>query len=196
MTTIFSDGFESGSFSFWTETTYKTAHLKCKIQLLNLARTLESLLLPQVAAMQTPTEPWLTYTTVYHRFYVRFDTLPTSGQGVLLGFLCNGSSNNTVLGIGLRYNNGPKWFVGYLKGGTYTLLYSSVNTPQTNTWYCLELKALVNASSGTVEAWIDGIKDNGLSDTTGFDNDDWGSMTGFCLPRQSDRINLSFVGIR
>jgi hypothetical protein len=87
------------------------------------------------------------------------------------------------MALGLKYSGGSvKFFAAYLKNGNIVNLFSSANTPQINTDYCLEIKASVSSSSGSVESWVDGVKDDGLSDASGFDNDDGGN------------INYAFVG--
>jgi hypothetical protein len=184
MTQLFANGFESGNFSSWTGNYTQNGTSQVQSSIVKSGSYPGQFTVTSSGGYADAYKDLgSSYTTVNQRFYVRFSALPASGQGVLLGFLANNSTNNTILGIGLRYSGGSaKWFVGYLKAGSYTLLYSSANTPQTNTWYCLEVKAVINSSSGTVEAWINGVKDNSLCDTSGFNNTAWGN------------INRAFVG--
>jgi hypothetical protein len=195
MTTIFSSNFETGSFTgVWSGNYDQGGTSQVQNSIVKSGSYAAEFILTQndgYGYADAYKNLGSTYTTANYRLYVRFDTLPTSGQGVLLGFLTN-SSNNAILGIGLRYSSGAKWFVGYLKDGSYTLLYSSVNTPQTNTWYCVELKVIVDSSSGTVEAWINGTKDNSLSDTSGFNNTAWGSSLSKVFTGQDSQTEATY----
>ncbi len=128
---------------------------------------------------------------VYDEFYVRFSELPTSGKGVNLGFVTNTAAGGyePIAAIGLVYYNvlgSVVWKMSYLKNGVYTTLYDSVVppvTPSTNTWYKIGLAVNVSGSLGTVETYINGVKDSDLSDTSYFDNNDVGN------------VNMLFYGV-
>lgn len=137
------------------------------------------------------------YTELYYQFYVRFNALPTSeAEMTLLGFLTNVGDNNPILGLGLDYYSGSARFCSvYLKDSSLVALNSTGDVPVVDTWYCVELYANVSATIGEVAVYINGTAITSLSDSSDFDNNDYGSITGvFCgLDFDTDDIPMENV---
>lgn len=113
------------------------------------------------------------YTTFHMRAYIRFSELPDTNSTGIQFMACGNQSGGTAFVCGL-YRDGSgdlKWWAGLVN--PLTDYYSSTVTPSADTWYCAELEAVVDGSSGVLQLWIDG--DN-LINQTGLDTDNKGNV--------------------
>lgn len=161
-TSIFSDGFESGDFSAWTSQAqvngtiivesanphHGTYDAKADITVFGASRA----------------STYKTFTAgniIYGRVYIKFEELPPSDT--------HAAASLQLLRAGTQvaeaevYNDGGtvKWALVYRSAGSYLRSLASTPLPAINVWYCLELKADMSTSDGTLdgsyEFWLDGV---------------------------------------
>ena len=184
---LFSDGFESGTFSSWSETMgsvsvasttppganngnyYYRGSIGTSGEASRVVKKLDS-----------------TYSALYVRMYVRMEDLFTSG----------------MQGLGPRFSNAYNWPIGYVlvdctenKWG-YAVLNpdstsyfetSSTMTIQPDRWYCIEFYMSIG-SHGTCTLWIDGVlKLTGTYDNDAFGNIGYVSASSYCSTTMASR---------
>lgn len=145
--------------------------------------------------------------TYYAREYVQFSALPASGTQ-FRSFMNMQSSSPAYYKVsaGLRYNStAAKWCLAYNSGGAASYQYGG--TPNVNTWYCVEVKAVVaGGGGGSVEMWVDGVSvlsaagltNNGDGNITliVIGNDYW-SETGYSVTSYHDCVvvDTNYIGV-
>jgi hypothetical protein len=149
LTTLFSDGFESGDFSAWSftqgtvEVVTTPVHKGTKAMKATFGAG-------NCGAFE---DLGSGYSDLYFRGYLRFPTLPASE---MYTDLCSLFPSTFAEFVNLAvYNSGGRmiWFLGYPGGPSY-----AVATILVDTWYCFELRRLVgDASHGKGTLWIDGV---------------------------------------
>lgn len=163
--TIFSDGFESGDFSEWTGTTGSPTVTSTNPHHGSYEMTINS---DEYAYIE-----FTTTATVYTRFYVNFQTIPTSnGQYADLMAVRDGY-DGTWGAIPYIYRTGAKNWLYCAKGDWSDCSDTYQWDPSTDTWYCLEVGFYQHASAGWIRVWLDGvlrIEETGL-DTSGCSTD-------------------------
>ena len=159
-TTIFSDGFESGNFSAWTGTSYNYYAPTVVSDYVHHGSYAAKCSSPNNGYSQVYKNLGSSYTTLYTRAYMRFDSLPTS-SGIAI-YLLSHADTQERLGTGWPANvmikndaGTVKWGVRYYAFGWYDAV--STSSPQATTWYCVELKT-VFSSSGEIRLYIDGTE--------------------------------------
>jgi uncharacterized repeat protein (TIGR02543 family) len=162
-TGIFEDGFESGDFSAWTATTGTPSVVSTTSH--------HGTYSMETNANDEYVRKTITGTrTVFTRFYVKFDNLPTTGQfGYLVHVAVAGVSNLHALGL---YNDGTniRWRMFYLNAGSFYVVHSTQQqNPSTQTWYCIELKTQCSSADGQLDGeyrvYINGIELTDISQT-------------------------------
>ena len=94
----------------------------------------------------------------YARAYIRLTSMPTiDNQEFVIMRLSKASETtiftNLVLG---RYSSVNKWNVQYYNNGMYNDNRSTLYSPSSNTWYCVELNYKCGNGDGEVHCYIDG----------------------------------------
>jgi hypothetical protein len=156
-TTLFSDGFDTGTFSMWTgiqgtptvDATVKQQGTYSAYFDIN----------SETAYKTFPTS----YNTINTRFYVRFSTLPTTSGGSNTFMNCYDSNWNTQYSIYVINSQGQ------LKWGIRTPTSGFVEVPATispNTWYSVEVRATTGTGNGIVELYINGNRITNLTSET------------------------------
>lgn len=157
MTVIFSDGFESGDFSAWTNTVGSPAIVETPVHHGSYAMSCD-------AAGDRVQKSIDATNTCYWRMYVYFSSLPTSGKEAIIGFLYkNGVGIMQTLAI-LNDGGTYKWKLHTeVSAGDYDVI-STSPVPTTGVWYSVECKYVRN-SANSPELWIDGVSRGTLSGT-------------------------------
>jgi hypothetical protein len=163
-TQIFSDGFESGSFSAWTGTTSGNGGA------ITVQGTTKHHGSYACRAYQGGVGAWAvayknfgtTYATLYARAYVQFSGTPASGVRLdIFPCLFEGAAAAHVLAEPQLYNDAGtlKWSLQYYTNAIENnYAYSTTPTITANTWYCIEVRFTAGSGSGQVGMWIDGTQ--------------------------------------
>jgi len=169
MTQIFSDDFESGDFSAWTDTyTEGSPTVSVVSNPVHQGSYAEKATTNSGSGRAMARKDITAQTEAYMRAYVRFSAFPNSGVELCYLGLRDYTENPTQAGI---YNDGGtyKWRLRYWKVG-WTDLFSTTPTPQLDTWFCVEIYMKVDATNGEVKMWVDGnliVQDSGFDTTSG-----------------------------
>jgi hypothetical protein len=158
---VFSDGFQSGNTSAWTNTDQSGVNLGVKNSMLECSTNAPT------------TENWgyvykwlnQSYTSLYWRWYLFFGNLPTT-DGNIIG--AGGMYNSAIEG-NFTPANGVCSLNVASQGGVYhwTLFYvnstsvCSVNSTaivSPNSWYLVELKAVQGAGNGEVHFYLNNVE--------------------------------------
>jgi hypothetical protein len=158
---LFADGFESGSFSAWTSTSYTGGETATVVKTLEhhgmygakftsdgTSGTENSYCSKTIASSSE----------VYSRgyFYVSQSGIADAGDKFSFMLLLNGSQ--TVASAGWTKSGGiVKWFLTIRNGTTYVSTYSTTST-SLNQWYCVELHWKKSATAGLGELFVNGAK--------------------------------------
>jgi len=177
-TTIFSDGFESGNFSAWTGTGVTTGETATVVTTDPHHGTYHadfetdgSSLFENCYAYKTFTEQ----ATVYSRAYIKFKTVLPASEQYYLPMQHVGTDWITMLRV---YNDAGtlKWRVYYHNGTSHLYADSTSPTINLDTWYCIELYTKVDATTGEVKLYVDGVE---RVSVTGLDTTAHGNITRF-----------------
>ncbi len=159
---LFSDKFQSGDMSAWTHTDASDVELKV---------TNSSLLQCSTDTASNGNwgylYKWLdkNYTSIYWRWYVYFDNLPTTdgniiGAGGIYNSMIEANYNaaNSVCGLSVVHQNGAcYWNFGFANNSaSYNLTSSS--TVSADKWYLVEIKAIQGGGDGEVHFYLDNVE--------------------------------------
>jgi len=159
---VFSDKFESGDMSAWTHTDASDVELTV---------TNSSLLQCSVDTASNGNwgylYKWLdkNYTSIYWRWYVYFDNLPsTDGNIIGAGGIYNSmieanfSAANSVCGLSvIRQDGACYWNFGFANNSaSYNL--TSTSTVSADTWYLVEIKAIQGGGDGEVHFFLNNVE--------------------------------------
>jgi len=174
---IFSDGFESGDFSAWTGIANQTGNV---LEVQDITKYQGNY---AAHAILVDWNNWAlcfyrtfdsSYTTLYARVYVRFASFPASGYRVSVVSLCNAAWPYHIVCGGIYNDAGTvKWELYYLSSGSMVSSLLSTPMPQTDIWYCVEIKCVVSGTDGEARFYLGGTE---LLSATGLDNDDRGNI--------------------
>jgi outer membrane biosynthesis protein TonB len=159
--TLFSDGFQSGNTSAWTNTDTSSVTLSVTNSMLK-------------CSTNTATNnnwgyiyTWLnqTYTKIDWRWYVFFGNLPTTnGNTIGVGGMYNSAveSNfapaNVVCAVNvIRQNGGCYWRLDYVNNSTFYSQTSTL-TVSPNTWYLIELEATQGNKTGEIHFYLNDVE--------------------------------------
>ncbi|MEM2367468.1 MAG: hypothetical protein QXQ50_04455 [Candidatus Bathyarchaeia archaeon] len=161
--TIFQDGFESGDFSAWTGTVVSSG------QTLEVQTSIKHHgtygMHAQCTADSTNAYAYKGLSDanpLFFRAYVRFANFSQQNYNVMQLKNTDGSRiwrlrvyNTGALNLERWYPSYASWSVGF--------------TASLDTWYCIEVKFLKDASAGEYRIWIDGVEKTGATglDTSG-----------------------------
>ena len=157
MAELFNNGFEEGDFSAWTGTLQNGTGNTITVQdTIKYAGTWAA-----KAHIQTGSGYGLAYKTLtmgattYMRVYAQVSALPASGNLYWL-FKIRDTTNSKDWRVGI-YNVGGtlKWFILNEVAGAY---YTYDETMLVDTWYCLELKVVIDGSAGECRLWRNGTE--------------------------------------
>jgi len=159
MTELFSDGFESGDLSAWTDTQIGTGG----------AVTVESTnphhgTYNEQAVCDGTDGTWAAcYKTfageaiAYARYYVKFNSIDiTSNTRLEILALDDGGYQERLSAILFNDGGTIKWGIRVVEGGVGTN-HLGTHTPVVDTWYCVEIKR--NVTNNQQELWIDGVSE-------------------------------------
>jgi len=164
MTEIFSDGFETGNFNAWTGTSGTPSIITDPVHHGTYAMMCNAV--EYAYKTLASSQPF-----IYHRCYVRTNTVPASGEYV--DVMWGRATSTTIFGASVGYSGGVKWRLCYRNGATWTNYWTSIPAV-VNTWYCVEIYWKLGASDGQVQMWIDGELAADLKD---LDTDNYGNCT-------------------
>jgi len=156
-TTIFSDGFESGDFSAWTSYYQGTGNT---LQVSSVDKHHGNYSLRAVNGGTD--ENWVrkdvgSQSTLYTRFYIKVTNL---GLSTVVLYHAADVGYFTCVWITSSGNLRLRYYDG---GSTYTV--TSSTTLSTNTWYCLEFKAVKSTTAGEYRVYLDGSEVTDLTQT-------------------------------
>jgi hypothetical protein len=167
MTIYFQDNFEDATLDAWTSLYEEGGSVSNQNTIKKSGNNALEILSVDWGANWIRKNLASTYTTVYTRFYIRFSALPTNGEvfGYIPRLL---SSAGAELFTGHLNNAGGVYSWGvYTSGGDhdYTVSFS----PVIDTWYCVELKCIIDSTVGAITLWINGspiIAETGINTGT------------------------------
>jgi len=174
-TEIFSDGFEDEDDTFTTNWTGKVEGSGTSASVVTSPVHHGS----KAAKLYTPTgdvrvyvykDLPSTYSTLYFRCYVQFDTLPTSGNRIAFMWVYDKDLYSYRVRVYV-YNTGStcEWQIRVPDdSGTSHYATSSGANIQTDTWYCVEVKVVGDSANGEGRLWVDGTE---VCSVTGLNND-------------------------
>lgn len=180
MAIIFSDGFESNDFSAWTDTQVTGVGSTITVESIDPHHgTYHCKAYTNTSAANA----WVwkdiaEQSTCYGRAYIKIlSNLPSTPSDYYhpLGLFAN--SGATGLAYAAVYNDGGtvKWILRYRNGANLLNSISSV-TVSLDTWYCVELKVVVDGSVGEAILYIDG---SAVATETSIDTDNYGNVDRF-----------------
>lgn len=143
-TILFQSGFESGDFSEWTGTSGSPTIITDPVHHGNYAMKCD--------AVEYVYKTFSGQPVIYHRFYVRTNALPGSGQSLDFS---RGVGANTQFGAGIGYSGGAKWQAQYRSGTAWMRINTDVPA-QADTWYCVEIYWKYGSTDGEYKLYING----------------------------------------
>jgi len=160
---IFEDGFESGDFSAWSGTSANYGVVSITSSPIHHGSYAANLTVTAAAsnAYANIYKLFTSRSDCYARSYVYFiDLMSTDGRYSDVMFLFSGSGV-VVASLRIYQDSGiTKWVLKYRNASAYHEQIINSPLPQTNTWYCVEIRAKCSSSDGIfdgqVELWIDG----------------------------------------
>jgi hypothetical protein len=179
---IFSDGFEGGSFSSWTGSNVwvndaitisaTNSHLGTYAAQADLASSGGRSSYYYVNLPHS-------YSTLYYRVYFKISSVATgvndafSGDGRYVSCLALQNNANYVALAGLYRTNGTvQWYVQYRSGGVWKTSFSAAPKPTANVWCSIELKQVTDGAIGEERLYINGAE---IITVTGLANNDRGN---------------------
>ena len=173
MTTLFSDGFESGNFGAWTGTYGSPSVVSTNPH----SGVYNAKALPTSSAVSFYCDETVNQGVIYKRGYFYFTQMPTAADGnyiEVLRFMCGSTG---LFGVRIAYSSSlgaTRLGVFYRNGTTVYFAYNNSVTFQINTWYCIELYCLVDSSAGVYQAWVNG---SSAINETGMNTNAYGNIT-------------------
>jgi len=163
---IFEDGFESGDFSAWTGTSVVgTGSTNAVISTNPYSGTYcsEHYVGAGNGLRAYAQKSFTAQTTAYARAYIKFANVPTGTDDHWRFLVLYGASDSKIVVNAKIVNSfetgGVRWSIQYKDGDSYTLDRSySDSRPVADTWYCVEIKAVVDGSVGEARMWVDGVE--------------------------------------
>lgn len=160
--TIFSDGFESGSYSAWTGTTgsptVQSSIIHHGIYAANFSGATQNCYVQFGTA----------YTTIYARYYAYVTAISTVAYTSLTHFARSGVGQ--LFALRVTNNTGVTyWSISTTETGPTYVSKDFASPISLNTWYCIEIK-WTNGTSHGAQLWIDGSS-LGTNDGTTVTND-------------------------
>jgi len=182
-TTIFSDGFESGSFTGggWTETITQGGST---ISVVSSGSPHHGTYHAKATTTSTETA-WCavsktlsaTYSEIYMRVYVKFGNLPVDDNDIRSIIRLRNSLEQNVAVVYLKKISGVQtWCSDYRHLGGWLTGTSTTPTPEADVWFCIEIKwksSTEGQSDGEQRVYIDGVE---KITNINIDNDDRGSI--------------------
>jgi hypothetical protein len=148
-TSYFSDGFESGDFSKWSNGTSGTGTATVQTSVVNKGTHAAQLTNASGLSIQASTALTGTPALTYTRFYFRFASL----SGATLIALAQDSAGHNQW---IMYYDGGRLDTYFWNGaGKRYDLYSNANVVSANTWYSIEVETN-QATNGHGEVWLNG----------------------------------------
>ncbi len=170
---VFRDNFESGDFSAWTNTSQGGVNLNVKDTMLQCSSI-------------SPTNQcwgylykWLpeNYTSLYWRWYVYFDNLPTTdgtivGAGGMYnsGIEANFGASNSVCSLNVVTQSGESFWRFSFTNDTTLYNFTSTQTVSNQKWYLVELRAIQGNGDGEVHFYIDNVESYNATGLTNNNN--------------------------
>jgi hypothetical protein len=145
---IFQDGFESGDFSAWTGIVGSPTIVTSPVHHGTYAMECD-------ASGEYARQTLAAQTTVFTRFYLRFNALPTTGKNFFVFRFRGGTTVICTLQV-------AKTAADVLQV-QLVMFYPSASALvnfswEVDKWYCIELKFVKDASVGEYRVWIDGVE--------------------------------------
>lgn len=179
-TTFFSDDFESGNFSAWSNGinlngagSSATVQSTTKYQGTYAAKfTLGAVAGAYAVAGHSLSSA---YTTLFARTYVQVDALPTNDCiFALFAILDSAWAVHTVAMVINRNSGNLRWGLKYATNANATnYAYSGTQTISTGTWYCAQMKVIHANGAGEVRMWVNGVE---MVTVTGLTNNNYTSQ--------------------
>ena len=170
---LFSDGFESGSFSAWTGAKSYNSGLTSSVQ---TTTTYNGTYAMKVAVADGARESGVceykdlgnSYTSIDARVYVQLSAIPKNWSVLeIFGFSNNGWLPGAVgTRVDIVNNNGTlQWRLNYYNNGWQSAFSGPINI---NTWYSVEVKLVLGSGTGETHLYINGVEvaaQTGLTNT-------------------------------
>lgn len=145
---IFTNGFEEGDFSAWTDTNATPS----VVDTLTHHGT-------YCAKADTTSEFWQktlpsTYSDIYLRFYFRLTVLPTLDTNAMIAVLFAAGYVDDVK-IGLRHEAATDYWLIANESDPVEYAEATINV---DTWYCVEVRRKTGAGDGVFALWVNGVQ--------------------------------------
>jgi len=183
-TIIFSDGFESGNFSAWTGSYAATG---LSISVISTSPH-HGAYHTRTWASGTPGANAIVYcyktftgvTTIFVRYYIRFQNTPTSGKTWDLMQIYNTTMDSSHANLWYENNAGTlRWRMRYRNGGAWYESYYN-HVVSVGQWYCIEMKLVVSSTVGEQRFYLNNSE---VITATNLNNTDRGSaVNGVTMP--------------
>jgi molybdopterin-binding protein len=157
---LLDDGFESNDFSNWTGVSGSPV--------VQPSITHHGTYAMRAAASGRSCYLTISESTVHMRAYFYVDAAGASVE--LMRF----SAGSNIVALIKRTSTGALQ-LGYRSGGSVIYLTNAAATMPLDSWHCIELRAVVDAS-GEYSVWLDGVEISAFH-ITGMDNDNFGVIT-------------------
>jgi hypothetical protein len=156
--TIFADGYETGNFSSWdgTETMNSSFLAADSLNFYNGSYGGKCYLDNTWGAYAFAYYHFPSESILYHREYIKFDTLPPAGSQVDLFGIMDYPRTTHIATVGIS-NNGThnQWMVKYYNNSvSHNTAFSTTVNVTINTWYYVEVMAKTGNGTGQVAAWV------------------------------------------
>ncbi len=181
---LFSDGFESGSFSAWTGTSYTSGESGIVTNTATYNGTYSASFTSNGGRTTERSYAYKSITaqseiSALGYFYISKSGATSKNQKFQLIALKAGSSIIAYAGW-YRTASGLRWFISIRSGTSFLTAYSS-SSPITGVWYSVELHWKKGTTNGSGELWVNGAK---IASITGKNTAYFGDITqaGFGLP--------------
>ena len=170
---VFNGNFESGNFSAWTNTTTAAVNLSVENQMLKCATSYAT------NECWGYLYKWLdqNYTSLYWRWYVFFDNLPTTdysyiGAGGMYnsGIETNFGPENSVCSLNVVCENDAAYWRLSFSNNSQLYNYTSPRTVEEDTWYLVELKAIQGGGDGEVHFYLNNAEEYNATALTNNNN--------------------------
>jgi len=162
-TVLFAHGFEGGNFDTDPETGYAWTGTSGTPTVQSTIKHHGTYAM-YVNATEYAYKTFTAQSTIYARQYVRFAQDIDTGDVTFLRFKAGGTN---IFGLQRRNIAGTKyWGTVRFLGGSWG--YGPTSTTPTfslNTWYCIEIKALISPTNGEYRVWFDGVENTDLTIT-------------------------------
>ena len=156
--TFFTDNYETGSYSNWTNTVNNTGS---SMQMSTTTvfeghYSADCSISDTIDTYSFVYKNFATVPVLYHREYIRLSSLPPAGAETDLFGVMDVVGTGAHLGTIAIQNDGAniRWKLEYYNNGPEVAYYSPPNAIKANTWYYVEIMVKTGFGNGQVSVWV------------------------------------------